>query len=934
MPSFRDVEHVQRELAERGAVLGAGVLRFARLFELIAQRAGHAARRTSRLQRELIVEEAVRRAGLSALADSAERPGFTRAAARLVAELGRSMVEPQRLVQALRAWAGDGPRRQYAEEVGAIYARYRDVLAELGMVDEELFAWRALDALRREPARWGRSPVFVYGFDDFTPLELDALETLSRHAGVDVSVSLPYEPGRAAFRAIARPREELAALADEPPRELPATSDHYAPASRAALHHLERSLFEDGRGRRPSPCGAVRLLRAGGERAEVELVAAEVLELLRTGTPPGDVAVVFREPARYGTLVEQVFRSYGIPFALERDVSFAHTGLGRGFLALIRVALLGGDAADLLAYLRTPGLLERPRLADLLEREVRVAGTESAERARELWEERRWRLEEIDRIRAAEREGAVPLLDRLDTELERVFAAPYRRRAHLFAPDELDGPRAWRAAAAAIAELRELAAAGVAVDARRVHDVLARLPVRVGEPPQPDRVQVASPAEVRARRFEAVFVCGLQEGEFPRPAPAEPFLPDEERRAIALSAGLVLPMREDELARERYLFYVCASRAERLLVLSSRTSDEEGDPEAPSFFLEDVKGLFDSSLEDRARTRSLSDVTWGPLEAPTETEWRRALAAAGPRRPEPRPDGLRAPEVLARLGEGRVWSASALEAFADCPVKWLVDRLLSPQALEPDAEQLVRGSYAHDVLELTYRRLREATGERRVTRASLATAERILREALAERERLFPISPKETRVRAAVRRLEFDLLRHLRREADYDGRFEPEHLELEFGSLELADGVAVGGKIDRVDTWEGRALVRDYKSGSTATPVARWQEDRRLQAALYMLAVRRMLGLEPAGGVYVPLAGKEPRPRGLLAAELREELGSGFAENDFLPQEEFEAVLDQAERTVVELVAQIRRGELRPCPATCGWRGEGCTYPALCREES
>jgi superfamily I DNA/RNA helicase len=45
--------------------------------------------------------------------------------------------------------------------------------------------------------------------------------------------------------------------------------------------------------------------------------------------------------------------------------------------------------------------------------------------------------------------------------------------------------------------------------------VLEELEVRLGEPPQPDRVQVAQPEAIRARRFEAVFVCGLQEGEFP-----------------------------------------------------------------------------------------------------------------------------------------------------------------------------------------------------------------------------------------------------------------------------------------------------------------------------------------------------------------------------------------------------------------------------------
>ena len=143
-------------------------------------------------------------------------------------------------------------------------------------------------------------------------------------------------------------------------------------------------------------------------------------------------------------------------------------------------------------------------------------------------------------------------------------------------------------------------------------------------------------------------MLGLQEGEFPGAAAPEPFLPDEVRREIAKASGLVLPMREDRLDRERYLFYVCASRAERLLVLSSRTSDEEGNPEAPSFFLDDVRVL----LADAGRpVRSLAEVTWTPEEAPTAAEWDRALAARGPRRQERRPGPLTAEPLLAELAE-------------------------------------------------------------------------------------------------------------------------------------------------------------------------------------------------------------------------------------------------------------------------------------------
>ena len=196
VPSLEDVEHTQRELAEGGAVFGAQVLRFDWLFREIARRAGHHERPASDLQRELIVEEAVRSLELSALASSARRPGFVRAAARLVAELERSMVEPPRFTRALRDWAGDGPRRAYADEVAAVYAGYRRRLEEAGLSDPELYAWRALDALRRDARAWGSTPVFVYGFDDFTPLELrrarDAVA--DRGGGGDGLVALRARP--------------------------------------------------------------------------------------------------------------------------------------------------------------------------------------------------------------------------------------------------------------------------------------------------------------------------------------------------------------------------------------------------------------------------------------------------------------------------------------------------------------------------------------------------------------------------------------------------------------------------------------------------------------------------------------------------------------------------------------------------------------------
>jgi ATP-dependent helicase/DNAse subunit B len=384
VPNAADAAHYSRELAAGGAVLGS-VLTFSGLAFEIASRAGYSGRRLTRLQRERVLEQALEGATFDALRDAARTAGFPAAAGELISELQRTLVTPERFGSAMRSWARQDPRRAgYARDVAAIYQGYAAALDRLGRVDAELYAWRALDALRAAPGRWGAEPVFFYGFDDMHPLERDAIETLARVVGVEVTVSLTYEPGRAALAARAEVVEELRPLAENVV-QLPASDEHYDPDSRAALHGLERGLFEPGAAiERIDPGAAIELLEAGGELAEAELVAAQVLELLRAGVPGEEIAVVYRSPERSAALIERVFRRYGIGVALQRRSKLSATSLGRALLALARCALLApgrAGAGDLLEYLRAPGLeadLDRPDLIDMLEAEVRRQGLRTA----------------------------------------------------------------------------------------------------------------------------------------------------------------------------------------------------------------------------------------------------------------------------------------------------------------------------------------------------------------------------------------------------------------------------------------------------------------------------------------------------------------------------------------------------------------------------
>ncbi|MGZ4186977.1 MAG: PD-(D/E)XK nuclease family protein [Solirubrobacteraceae bacterium] len=931
VPTAPDAAHYAREQARAGAVLGS-VLTFGGLAAEVARRAGYGGRRLSALQRDRVLRRAVSRVRFRALNSAAQAPGFATAAGNLIAELERTLVTPQRFAAAMRTWAAEDDRRRgYAEDVASIYLAYGRELEAIGRVDSELYAWQALDALRLAPGAWGDDPVFFYGFDDLHRLERDAVETLARVVGVQVTVSLTYEPGRAALGARAEVVEELRPLAAEV-LELQARDEHYDDASRAALHHLERYLFEPSPSR-VDPGRAVRLLEAGGERAEAELVAAEVLELLRAGIAGDEIAVVYRSPAGGAPAIERVFEQYGIAIALDRQVPFGHTALGRGLLALARCALLRdrARAEDLLDYLRSPGLLERPEIADGLEADLRQQGLRTAAQARDRLG---WTLGEIDALADAEDAAA-----ELARQGRRLFAAPHRGSAPVVDQAAQLDAHALSTMLRALSELDDL---GERLPAVELIELLEGLTVPDRAPARSGAVLVSDPLAIRARRFTAVFVCGLQEGGFPLATAPEPFLSDERRRELAACSGLRLAPSDAALARERYLFYACTSRATREVVLSYRSSDEEGNLALASPFIADVAELMDPDWPQRRRRRMLADVVWPADQAPTARELARTEAAAtAPLSGDvPSPLHSLSDSALRHVRHSEILSGGALEAYGDCPVKWLVERELQPARFEPDPDPIVRGSYMHEVLEEVIKRLDGA-----VTPQSLPDALGHLEDVLEESLPPIAAGRSEGVRAAALRAIEADLRRYLRHEAGDDSDWEPRAVELRFGfegdedslpALELGQRpgtVRVRGAIDRVDVDPDgrRAIVRDYKSGSARPDYqgARWQSERRLQVALYMLAVRDLLGLEPVAGLYQPLTGGDLRARGVYLGDA--DVGSRLFTNDARDEEQLREVLEDTTARAIALASRLRAGELTPCPQSCS--RDGCRYPGICRSQ-
>lgn len=938
VPNRAEVDRVERDLlAARPALLGGTIGTFDDLFGEIAGAGGSAVRVATDAQRTLVVRRVLARASLNGLGPSARFSGFGDSLLAVLSELESGLVGPEDL-------EGD---------LALLYAAYRQELEALGLWDRDLERLYAVERVEGELSAWDGRPVLAYGFEDLTGAQWALLQALAGR--VDVTVSLPYEPGRPAFASLGRTAEDLAALADGRVEELPPA---YAEIAHPALAHLERALFADGARPEPPPLeGAVRFLEGAGARASLELVADEVLRLLRDGTAPEEVGIVCSSLERLRAPLETALSAAGVPHAIETRARLGQTPFGHALLSLLRFLWQSGERRDLFGFLRSPYSGLARAHADYLEGRLRGSGvrTDVEERTVQL---RGQQLATLDAVRAA---GS-------PVEAVRVLGRAMLRGAHgLEAPPAGEASRldlrAFEAVTRLLRELEGWRDLGGELGQDDVLAALERLPVRLAGAAEPGRVAVLDLLRARTRRFEAVFVLGLEEGSLPRRTQASPFLDEDVRRELdeRTRARLVRP---DPVARERFLFYATCSRPSRRLVLVREAASDDGAPRQASPFWDEVRALFDPADVARAtRRRPLSQLTWPLDEAPTERERLRALAALAAtdapgaealavangwerrlrraRSAFERPTRLTNPAVLAEVAGRTTFNVTELEAFATCSSIWFVERFVSPRSIDAEVDARLRGSIAHTTLHRFYSGLPKELGVERVDPGQVDDAVRFLRacfdDALAGvRQELTELERRELQGQ-----LWRDLELYVRDEAASESPLVPRRFEVGFGTersaTELQRGLDLGGfslsgKIDRIDVdpFSARGIVWDYKSGKTAHSAAKIDSELRLQIPLYMLVLRDLVGIEPLGGLYRALAG-EREARGLLRSSAREDGVPGFSKNDYRDEDEFWAQVERATERARGFVERIRGGDVQHDPLGDAGCPSWCDLAPMCR---
>ena len=458
-----------------------------------------------------------------------------------------------------------------------------------------------------------------------------------------------------------------------------------------------------------------------------------------------------------------------------------------------------------------------------------------------------------------------------------------------------------------------------------------------------------------------LFLAGLNEGVFPRLTSRHPFATKEETREIGILK------QEDVIRKEQYHFITALSAGKKAIYLSALNDENKNWIESPFFDQVifnchpqrwpsiDVDWEIEPSNREEVETELLesgdSDLL---LRIDIEQRYRTGISRSiydGIISNNPYIDQY----LAAQFGVDAHWSVSKLEAYAHCPFRFWIERILHVKPLE-DVDQKINfseyGIFVHQILHDVYKTLQNENLlplRSTCTEESIATLHEITAMYLSEQKELLPYTKARVGKLIGAR---YTGIGSLQRFIDSDMKYQdgsplhmPIHFEFEFGGkpstiVDLADPhdpddpddhMLFRGIIDRIDHIGDKYFgIIDYKTG-TVPKTADIISGLSLQLPLYMYAYELLSGRVGIYGSHISF--KETNLEGETPLyDIKAE-----AYIPYLSPRPKKIICDEIiEDTVMQTrkhIQGIRKGHFPITPrAKCP--DEWCSYKQICRYDN
>lgn len=703
--------------------------------------------------------------------------------------------------------------------------------------------------------------IFVCDFYRFTNIEQRILEKLFVHSK-NVTLSMATGQGRLNIDTLLKLKQSALRLGvksesvrveeklQEGKREL-----------RQFLFSYEKPLY--------CPANAPALFEAQTKEQEIERVCEEICQRVRDGARYQDFAVVMGKREHYEDVIESVFTRYEIPFYLDKHYPLYLLSCAAFLISAWECAYGNFQKEKVLSFLKNPlfdvDLIQKDVYENYLRKYARFGAKFNAP-VEEPFREIHNKITGLSKLFRKQKATAKEFCDSI-CEFLKLYEVKEKNET-LSERMRQEGVALYDVNGRAMEKLDKLlneTACVLGEETMRQDAFFACLKAALTSaelssvPLYRDTVYIGDSEETRYSRKKEMFLVGASQGCFPQNHQREGILGKNEEDALELVGLSLAPKTKERSVFEKfYLSQLC------LLPDTLQISYALEGGAYASLLAEEVKRIF--------KIEAQSIVKDERVYSKSDAKMKLACAMGAVRSFLPYPKRAAALEKVLDIsfdmplqndfiangkqlffGSNATTKVSELENYAVCPYRHFLEYGLKlKEREEGEMRPTDTGSILHELLELFFK---EGIYRSMQPQDAEAVCARLLKEVCSKEPFCFLVDENDESMRLLVKEGSF-ILKELGRLSRLSA-FEPVAFELAFGflnrdiELKGKSGVALRGKVDRIDRLGDRVVIIDYKTGRSDGSLKNVYFGKKLQLYLYLGAVEKLWKVRPAAVFYL-----------------------------------------------------------------------------------
>lgn len=722
------------------------------------------------------------------------------------------------------------------------------------------------------------------------------------------------------------------------------------------LKHLEENFYSIPYKKYEEEPKNIKMFLANNEYSEIEHIASQIVKLVRNeGYRYKEISVITKNLSIYSSLIKVIFSNYNIPVFIDEKKELSENIIVKFLISVLEICNKNWSYESVFNYLKTGFVnIEREEIFKLENYCIRwgIKGNK--------WYKEDWNYVGKDEYTKEE-------LERLN-ELRRIIVKPIRNLQEKAKKDNtffnltkilyefLQEMKLEETIKLKINKLNEKGFIELAneyeTSFKVLMDLFDEIVLVFGEektnfdkymnilkiglkntglgkiPATQDEVIVGDVSRSRSHKVKAIFIIGINDGEFPSIYKDEGFFNDKDREYLKDQGFELANGSIENLYEENFNIYKAFTVAEEKLFLSYASSDNEGRTLRPSILITKMKKIypkmqetsdiisqekeiitknntFDNLIEklnDYQEGKAIEDI-WFDVFYYYENDvlWKsRLLKSLEGIRYTNIPEKIK-PEFIKKLyGETLHTTISRLERYRSCPFSFYLEyglKLKEKKSLKLDS--IDTGSFMHEVIDEFFEKV--ASKKISIKEIENSDIEKIVKQIVEEKLNLtsnyiFKSIPKFiTLTNRLCRLVTLSIIYIVQGLKNTD--FEVVGSEIEFKNgkeyrpIEIVtkDGrkVEITGKIDRIDLAKdetGKYIrIIDYKSSAKDINLNEVLAGLQLQLITYLDAVCQDKDLIPAGilyfGLVEPKIDKMKKSKDITEEEIEEKIREHFRMN-------------------------------------------------------